>query len=95
MPQKLNDESIQGWLRSRKGWKREDDALYKEWRFDSFRNSIVFVNRVAGVADDVGHMPEIHIRGSKVRLTLRTPRRGVTDKDLELAERLDFATSAR
>ncbi len=57
---------------------------------------IVFVNRVASLADDANHHPDIDIRYNKVRLTLTTHEaEGITDKDLDLAERVDFATSAR
>jgi 4a-hydroxytetrahydrobiopterin dehydratase len=96
MAEKLNDESIEGWLRGRQGWKRKGDALTKEYGFESFRNVIVFVNRVASLADDANHHPDIDIRYNKVRLTLTTHEsEGITDKDLDLAERVDFATSAR
>lgn len=96
MAQKLNDESIEGWLENRDGWKWRDDSLVKEFGFDSFRNSIVFVNRVASLADDTGHYPKIEIRHTTVRLTLTTQgAKGITEKDLEVAEQVDFATSAR
>jgi 4a-hydroxytetrahydrobiopterin dehydratase len=95
VPEKLNDESIAGWLHGRQGWKRKDDALSKVYSFDSFRNVIVFVNRVASLSDDIDHHPDIDIRSNKVRLSLSTREAGgITDKDLDLAERVDFATSA-
>ena len=96
MAEKLNEESIAGWLKGRQGWKRKGDALTKEYSFESFRNTIVFVNRVASLSDDVDHHPDIDIRYDKVRLTLSTHEvGGITEKDLDLAERVDFATSAR
>lgn len=96
MPEKLNDESITGWLESRKGWKRKDDALVKDFAFPSFRDSIVFVNRMATLADEHEHHPDIDIRYDKVRVTLSThDAGGITEKDLTMAEQIDFATSAR
>jgi len=96
MPSKINEESIVGWLQGRAGWKRKGNALTKEYQFESFRNTIVFVNRVASLSDDVDHHPDIDIRYNKVRLTLSTHEAGgITEKDLDLAERVDFATSAR
>ena len=95
MTDKLNDESIDGWLEGRKGWKRWGKALTKNFHFQSFRNAIVFVNRVASLADDLDHHPDIDIRYTTVRLSLTTHSAdGLTEKDLELAERVDFATSA-
>ena len=96
MVEKLNDESIRGWLQGRKGWKRKSKTLRKDFSFTSFRDAIVFVNRVASLADDMDHHPDIDIRYTTVTLTLTTHEAGaLTQKDLDLAERVDFATSAR
>ncbi len=96
MAEKLNDESIEGWLEERDGWTRKGDRLVKEFGFETFRNAVVFVNRVATLADEAGHHPDIDLRYDKVRLGLSThDAGGITEKDLELAEKVDFATSAR
>ena len=95
MTDKLNNESIDGWLKGRKGWKRSENAITKIFKFESFRNAIVFVNRVASLADEMDHHPDIDIRYSTVTLRLTTHSAGgLTEKDLKLAERIDFATSA-
>jgi 4a-hydroxytetrahydrobiopterin dehydratase len=92
---KLNTESIRGWLSSRKGWKRRSNKIVKDFEFESFRDSIVFVNRVATLADEFDHHPDIDIRYTTVTLTLSThDAGGITEKDLDLAEQIDFATSA-
>lgn len=81
-------------MKARAGWKRKGRALVKEYRFTSFRNAIVFVNRVATVADDMRHHPNIDVRKDRVVLTLSTESaQGITEKDLALAEQVDFATS--
>ena len=96
MAEKLNKQSIQDWLQKRPGWKMKGQSLIKEFTFKSFRDTIVFVNRIASLADESGHRPAIDIRGEMVRLTLSTPDvDGVSQLDLELAQRIDFATSAR
>jgi 4a-hydroxytetrahydrobiopterin dehydratase len=95
MTDKLNDESIAGWMKGRKGWKRSETALTKTFEFESFRNAIVFVNRVASLADELDHHPDIDIRYRTVGLSLTTHSAGgLTEKDLKLAEKVDFATSA-
>ena len=58
----LNDESIDDWLKGRKGWNRSGNAPTKDFEFSSFRDSIVFVNRVAGLADGLDHHPDIDTR---------------------------------
>lgn len=95
MAEKLTTQAIQGWLQTRPGWARKSNALVKEYRFASFRDSIVFVNRIAGLADAADHHPDIDIRYDRVRITLSTHSAGgITEKDLKLAEQMDFSTSA-
>lgn len=96
MGEKLNDESIRGWLRGRNGWRRDGRYLRKNFTFPTFRNTIVFVNRIASIADDLDHHPDIDISSGKVRLSITTKEaRGITQKDIDFAEKVDFATSAR
>jgi 4a-hydroxytetrahydrobiopterin dehydratase len=93
--EKVNGASIQSWVKSHKGWARKSNALMKEFHFSSFRDSIVFVNRVATLADEANHHPDIDVRYDRVTLTLSTHSAGgITEKDLKLAEQVDFATSA-
>ena len=96
MSEKLNRQSIKGWLEKRPGWTLKKDGLVKEFEFKSFRDTIVFVNRIASLADESENRPAIDIRNEQVRLALTTPRvGGITQADLDLAQRIDFATSAR
>ncbi|MDP2958987.1 MAG: 4a-hydroxytetrahydrobiopterin dehydratase [Longimicrobiales bacterium] len=95
MQEKLNTQSIQGWLKNHPGWSRKSNALTKGYRFTSFRDSIVFVNRIAGLADVADHHPDIDIRYDRVLISLSTHSAGgITEKDLKLAEQLDHSTSA-
>jgi 4a-hydroxytetrahydrobiopterin dehydratase len=85
---------VRGWLSDRRGWKRRSNKLTKEFQFTHFRDSIVFVNRVATLADTHKHHPDIDVRHGTVKLTLSTEKvGGITEKDLDLAEQIDFATS--
>ncbi len=95
MASKLNTESIRTWLDSHKGWKRRSNQIIKSFRFSSFRDSIVFVNRVATLADTHDHHPNIDIQYDNVTITLSThDAGGITEKDLKLAEQIDFSTSS-
>lgn len=92
--EKLNADSIKSWLATHKGWKRTANKLTKDFAFSSFRDSIVFVNRIASVADHYNHHPDIDVRYSKVTVTVTTHDvGGITAKDLDVAEQIDFATS--
>jgi 4a-hydroxytetrahydrobiopterin dehydratase len=72
-------------------WAREGDALVRDYKLDDFAAAIAFVNRVAEVAEELNHHPDILIHGwNRVRLTLSTHSQGgITDSDFALAERID------
>ena len=61
----------------------------------SFRDAIELVRRVADVAEELDHHPDIDIRYRTVHLTLWThDRGGVTEFDLEAARRIDRLLAA-
>ncbi len=96
MTGKLSGKEIGLWTDSHPGWKLRGDALRKTYRLSSFRDSIVFVNRVATIADELDHHPDIRVRFDKVDLRLWShDAGGVTARDVALAEKIDYATSAR
>lgn len=86
----LSDEQIEAELEGR-AWRREGEALVREWRLADFAAAIAFVERVAEVAEESNHHPDILVHGwNKVRLTLSTHSEGgITAADLALAQRLD------
>ncbi len=96
MENKLAKHEIEGWVAAHPKWRYRQGAIRKKYTFPSFRSAIVFVNRVATIADDLDHHPDITVRYNVVFLALSThDAGGVTERDIGLAERIDFATSAR
>lgn len=96
MAEKLRPEEIEAWTAAHPRWRFRDGAIRKEYAFQSFRSAIVFVNRVATIADELNHHPDIDVRYDKVILRMWShDAGGVTERDLNLAKRIDFATSAR
>jgi pterin-4a-carbinolamine dehydratase len=70
------------------GWSEVENALEREFRFNDFRDAIGFVERVAELAEDANHHPDIAIHYNRVTLRWWTHTAGgVTDRDRELAER--------
>jgi 4a-hydroxytetrahydrobiopterin dehydratase len=72
-------------------WREEGDALVRDYRFADFAAAIDFVNRVARIAEERGHHPDLLVHGwNQVRLTLSTHTTGtVTDADCGLADAID------
>ena len=63
----------------------------RDFEFSNFAAALAFVNRVAEVAEEANHHPDILIHGwNKVRLTLSTHDKGqITDNDHALAKKID------
>lgn len=90
MRQPLSDLEIQRALGGLAGWSRRGDTLTKTFSFDRFPDGIAFVDRVARIAEDMNHHPDIDIRYTKVTMTLSThDAGGITQSDLDLAGRIE------
>lgn len=72
-------------------WRRDGQAIVREWKLEDFPRAVAFVNRVADVAEAAGHHPDILLHGwNKVRLELSTHSEGgLTQADFDMASRID------
>ncbi len=81
---------IEAALASLPGWSVEDGALVKQFTLQSFVAAIDFVNKVAAMAEDANHHPDLDVRYDKVRVALVTHSAGgITEKDLAMARRVE------
>jgi 4a-hydroxytetrahydrobiopterin dehydratase len=86
----LNKEQIESALQGLDGWAYSDGAITRTFRFADFVHAVDFVERLAEVAEERQHHPDIDIRHNKVTLRLSTHSAGgVTQKDAELAGALE------
>jgi 4a-hydroxytetrahydrobiopterin dehydratase len=70
------------------GWEEKDDALVREFEFDSFRTAIGFVVQLAEAAESENHHPDIDIRYRRVTVRWTShDKGGVTERDRTMAER--------
>lgn len=72
-------------------WRHEGNEIVRDWKVNDFAAAVNFVNRVAAVAEEANHHPDILIHGwNKVRLSLTNHSAGgLTEVDFELARRFD------
>jgi 4a-hydroxytetrahydrobiopterin dehydratase len=65
--------------------------LEREFTFENFSDAVVFVNRVAELAEEKEHHPDIFIHDYKhVTITLFThDKNEITEKDKKMAELID------
>jgi 4a-hydroxytetrahydrobiopterin dehydratase len=86
---RLDDATIASLLQEIPGWERQGDALVRTYVFKNFREAMAFVNRVAELAEEGRHHPDITIRYNRVQLLLTTHEAGgITERDIALARKL-------
>jgi 4a-hydroxytetrahydrobiopterin dehydratase len=87
----LSDEDVEARLRELNGdWEKYGNSLRREFKFGDFTGSVDFVNRLTPVANEMNHHPDLFITWGLVRVSLIShSEHGITEKDFELAKKLD------
>jgi 4a-hydroxytetrahydrobiopterin dehydratase len=87
---RVSEGEIQSALATLTGWARVGDEIVKTYDCASFAAAISFVVHIGFLAEHANHHPDLNIRYRKVQVALTThDSGGLTDKDLELARRID------
>ena len=90
MTETLTDAQVQDWLSAHSLWRREGDSLVRAVEAPTFPDGIDLVSRVADVAEQRNHHPDIDIRWRTVTFRLSTHSAGgITEADLDLAVTID------
>jgi 4a-hydroxytetrahydrobiopterin dehydratase len=89
--QPLSREEARELLRNIDAWSLGVHTLAREFRFRDFREAMEFVNRVAALADEQDHHPDIFVSYNKVQLTLSTHAiGGLSLNDFIVAAKIDL-----
>jgi 4a-hydroxytetrahydrobiopterin dehydratase len=73
-------------------WMKVGSTITRTYVFRDFPSSILFVDKIAQLAEEAWHHPDIDIRWNKVTLVLTThDEGGLTAKDFKLARKFDLA----
>jgi 4a-hydroxytetrahydrobiopterin dehydratase len=86
--QPLSRREAQELAREVPNWKLVDSRLEEDFSFKDFNETMSFVNRVAQVAQQEDHHPDIEISYNKVHLTLSTHKIGGLSRN-------DFVVAAK
>src|SRR5258708_1613361 len=71
-------------------WTLHQKSMEREFRFKNFKESMAFVNKVAAVAEEEGHHPDMYIFYNRVRMQLSTHAiGGLSTNDFILAAKID------
>jgi 4a-hydroxytetrahydrobiopterin dehydratase len=81
------------WLKDLPGWKMSDDGrrIRREWTVQNFMAAIEFFQRVARLAEEEGHHPDLHLVGYRnVAIELWTHAiGGLSENDLICAAKIN------
>lgn len=86
MQSKLDEKKLVGWKLTHDG-----KRIRKDWKVKNFLDGLDFFNRVAELAESMNHHPDLHLENYKeawIEIWTHTAG-GLTDKDYELAARID------
>lgn len=90
MPELLGSGAVREALAALPGWTGDETAIARTVALPSFPEAIATVDRVATVAEEVDHHPDIDIRWRTLTFRCSTHSAGgVTARDLDLARRID------
>lgn len=86
----LDPEAVHVSLDEMDGWSGDTSGIVKRYRFDDFRAAIAFVNRVADVAEEMDHHPDLAISYDTVEATITSHAEGgVTQECIDLGIAMD------
>ena len=86
----LEKQEVERLLSQVPGWKLDGKWIAKEFQFKNFVEAMKFVNRVADLAEEEGHHPDIHIHYNIVRFDIWTHAiNGLSENDFILAAKID------
>jgi 4a-hydroxytetrahydrobiopterin dehydratase len=77
-------------LRGLPHWSHAKGWLVREFKTDGWRTTTMLVNAIAFVAEAANHHPDLEVHWGRVVVRLQTHSAGgITDKDLQLAARIE------
>ncbi len=95
MAEALSDEDLGKALGTLGAWTSQDGSLVREAKFAGFAQAIQAVNRVAEIAENDNHHPDIDIRWDTVTFRCRTHSAGaITALDVSLATEIEGVIDA-
>lgn len=87
---KLNPDEITAKLRTLPEWELKGSAISKQYTFKEFMDGIRFINRIAEIAEQMDHHPDIAVNYRRITFTLSThDQGGITEKDFKLADAIE------
>ena len=89
-PPRLSPDELSAALPGLPLWSGDGDGIRRTVELPTFRDAVGAIVRIADVAEEMDHHPDVDLRWRTLHLTLVSHSAGgVTELDLELARRID------
>lgn len=86
----LGLKQVTNFMAELKDWSLENGHLVKYYDFKDFKENMIFVNKVAELAEQEGHHPNLFINYNKLKIELWTHAiKGLSENDFILAAKID------
>jgi len=86
----LTDSEVKSALEKLPGWRANGKAIERKFEFKDFKDAMAFANRVAMIAEEANHHPDIEISYNKLKLSLIShDSGGLTSRDVKMAARIN------
>lgn len=88
---RLTLDQLKLYLNKAPGWNLSEDgmALYRTFAWGSLAEAVRFVSRVAELLEAEGRDPDIRVRGRGVTVTLTGSERGLSGREIALAQAIN------
>ena len=87
----MEKKRVQDYLKKVHGWESiRGKQIRRSFKFKDFKETMAFVNKIAGIAEEQGHHPDIYIFYNEAEVTLWTHKiKGLHENDFIMAAKID------
>jgi len=86
----LSNSDIQYAISDLNGWEFKNNAIHKIFIFESYLNSIAFVNRLAEIAEENNHHPDMVVGWCKIDVAFTShDQGGVSTACIDMAKKAE------
>jgi len=86
----LSISDIQYAISDLNGWEFKNNAIHKIFTFESYLNSIAFINRLAEIAEENNHHPDMVVGWRKIDVAFTShDQGGVTTACIDMAKKAE------
>jgi 4a-hydroxytetrahydrobiopterin dehydratase len=86
----LSISDIQYAISDLNGWEFKNNAIHKIFTFESYLNSIAFINRLAEIAEENNHHPDMVVGWCKIDVAFTShDQGGVTTACIDMAKKAE------